>query len=717
MPHLFFDVPFYPLHRSEAVALLTELANTYPSASQIDYIYQHCGSNLPPLLFHQPAVLIWKDVLQNLSSRGLLRTLLEVIQQPMFPNSAHMQKVIRDIFNAESAEEAAFVSPEVPILDRDKRVVSTGFSSFDNPDTPLGRKSPLRIDTPHYFWLEIGKPQKGSIEVTPTEIPDVPASTRLTVVLFNFKGGFEISSQADTGVVEVQSSGSVRVVRQPGESAARSNRLDYRLFFPLRTPPTEGLFRFRCNIYSGQLLLQSRIVEAQVTMDQRHSIFKGYALNSRLDYKISRQLDPAHITRLNEHRLSILLNKNEDGTHSFHFYGAKGEVPWKQEDIRFGEGELDGMIEQARGTLRLASWDDSEEWRPGVPYKYADRKPNLDRLKHDLLNLAKWGYEFYTVIRARLAGGDDEDAAAEFEQVLSEPGSIQIAMKESPRYILPAAMIYDHPLDTDAEDEDYALCPQFVNAFNQEESLETLACLAGKCPSREDLTTVCPSGFWGFRHYIGLPLSVKKGPDVAAEIPVNGELKVAAGVATDLALLKAHEIQMQKLRSNMKWLPADDRQVIFKLLKESPHLVYFYCHGGLRRNAPFLQIGPKKKPSWIRRSNFYAYKIRWQKPRPLVFINGCHTTAVAPTQALEFITPLVTYSRCAGVIGTEITIFEELATVFAEDCLRRFLRGDSIGSAVRNARLTLLKEGNPLGLVYIPFAISGLRIVDEGAAK
>jgi len=53
----------------------------------------------------------------------------------------------------------------------------------------------------------------------------------------------------------------------------------------------------------------------------------------------------------------------------------------------------------------------------------------------------------------------------------------------------------------------------------------------------------------------------------------------------------------------------------------------------------------------------------------------------------------------------------------AEDCLRRFLRGDSIGSAIRNARLTLLKEGNPLGLVYIPFALSGLSVVDETAAK
>jgi hypothetical protein len=188
---------------------------------------------------------------------------------------------------------------------------------------------------------------------------------------------------------------------------------------------------------------------------------------------------------------------------------------------------------------------------------------------------------------------------------------------------------------------------------------------------------------------------------------------MAVGVVTDLQLHKTHLASMQKLTSKLIWNDADDRNRVFQLLKDSPHLVYFYCHGGLIRDAPFLQIGPKEKPSRIQRSNFYAYKIIWDEPRPLVFINGCHTTAVAPTQALEFITPLVTYSRCAGVIGTEITIFEELATVFAEDCLGRFLRGEPIGTAVRNARLRLLKEGIPLGLVYIPFVMSGLTLVES----
>lgn len=594
---------------------------------------------------------------------------------------------------------------------RQSRIVSTGFSSLDQPDDPIDLKSSLKTATNYYFWFQIGEQQKGSIETTPTEIPSVPVNARLTVVLFKFKDSLQIVPGADVGYLEVQGSGSVEVLRQPQQDGVtRSRKLDQRLFFPVRTPTKAGVYRMRCNIYWGQTLLQSRIIEARITTSP--TITKSDALRSVLDYKISQQLDPSHITKLNDHRLSVLLNKNDDGSHSFHFYGAEGQAIFKQDDVRFDAGELDGMLTQARGTLRLASWGDAEEWRQGVAYKYRDRKPKLDRLKEDLLNLAKWGYEFYTQIRSRLAGG--EDAVETFEQLLRQPGSIQFAMKESPRYILPAALIYDHPLDTAAEN--HSLCQSFVDAFTKADSLEALECLSGNCPTREDITTLCPSGFWGFRHYLGLPLSVKNGPDAASEISVNGDLKVAVGVATDLQLLKTHSASMQKLKSKLIWNDADNRDGIFQLLKDSPHIVYFYCHGGLVRNAPYLQLGPKEKPSLIQRSNFYAHKIKWKEPRPLVFINGCHTTAVAPTQALEFITPLVTYSNCAGVIGTEITIFEELATVFAEDCLGRFLRGDPIGKAIRNARLKLLKEGNPLGLVYIPFVMSGLSIVDKTLA-
>jgi hypothetical protein len=51
-----------------------------------------------------------------------------------------------------------------------------------------------------------------------------------------------------------------------------------------------------------------------------------------------------------------------------------------------------------------------------------------------------------------------------------------------------------------------------------------------------------------------------------------------------------------------------------------------------------------------------------------------------------------------------------LASAFAEECLKRFFAGDPIGDAVRGARLALLKQGNPLGLAYVPFVLPSLRL-------
>lgn len=608
-----------------------------------------------------------------------------------------------------------------------KRVVNTGFAPHRRPDKKIPPSTPLRSGEEYYFWLEIGEAQAESIEVTPTDIPSVPVNARLTVALFAFKDGIEIVHGADIGELEVRADGSVMVIRQPlVESQLESRYLKQRLFFPVRMPSRTGTFRMRCNIYWGQILLQSRVVHARVMKRQllitaanlllsaARGITggkSGRALRSVLDYSLSRALNPAHLTQLTEHRLSVLLNNNGDGTHSLHFFGTDGSQKFKQEDVRFREGELHGMLTQARGTLRIVSWGNEHEWKEGIPYNYKDRQRDLPRLERDLAKLAKWGYEFYTLIRGRMAGG--EDAAVTFENALLKPGILQIAMKESPSYVLPAALIYDYPLDVGARR--YSLCPTFKNAFDRAEPFEDTECFRGNCPTRKDLTAICPSGFWGFRHSLGMPLSLKNAADVIPQITINQQLTVAMGVATDLQLLSAHAGVLQQLRPGLIWKYADSRDEVFSVLKESSHIVYFYCHGGCVRDAPYLQVGPKDDPGLIQRSNLYAYEIVWDAPHPLVFINGCHTTAVEPLLALEFISPLVTYSKSAGVIGTEITIFEELATDFAEECLRRFCAGDLIGGAIRGARLKLLGEGNPLGLVYIPFVVAGLKLVDRSA--
>ena len=53
----------------------------------------------------------------------------------------------------------------------------------------------------------------------------------------------------------------------------------------------------------------------------------------------------------------------------------------------------------------------------------------------------------------------------------------------------------------------------------------------------------------------------------------------------------------------------------------------------------------------------------------------------------------VQQANAAGVIGTEITVGEALATRFGQGFLRRFVAGgETVGEAMRNTRLELVLE-------------------------
>jgi hypothetical protein len=272
-------------------------------------------------------------------------------------------------------------------------------------------------------------------------------------------------------------------------------------------------------------------------------------------------------------------------------------------------------------------------------------------------------------------------------------------------------MFYDYPFLDGNVPGDYSLCPTFLAALKGDKPLEDCTCFQGNCPSYDDELVVCPSGFWGFRHYLGLPLSVKDSADAPLRIGGSSPPKMAVSVWTgnDFTERPSHEQRLQKM--GVGWEYADSREASFTMLAATEsQVVYFYCHGGLTdRGKPYLLLG-NKGGNWFVRSNLRR-RVRWEKIRPLVFINGCHTTQLTPERALDFVSGFVQTSGAAGVIGTEITIFEPIAVQFAEECLRRFLlEKQPLGEAVRGARLHMLKNGNPLGLVYIPYALPALKL-------
>jgi hypothetical protein len=621
-------------------------------------------------------------------------------------------------FSAESVRSGA-AAPAIPApavkgggqQTSPERIVSTGFADEGDAATPHKPELPLMPATTYYFWLEVGSPVAGSIEVVPTELPkEIPPGAELDVALFAFENELALTPGKDIGRIKIESDGTVTVLTRVAEPAVGEEILHKRLFFPVKTADRPRQ-RLRCNIYYKQTLIQSRLVSVKVETNPVAGTRP--ALASHLDYTLSKSLDGDILEGMGTNKLSVMLNDNGNGTHGFRFFG---EGNFKNEST-LTAGVLENAIDIVRQGLRKVAWGDEEEYVTGKTYRYADGALNEERLRSDLATLALRGHPLYARVIQDLAGGVEN--AWDLEDMMLKTGQVQIASKVDSTLLVPAALFYDYKLDDGADPRLIKLCDTFLTAVRDKTPLEQTDCFQGNCPSRGNNMIVCPSGFWGFRHNLGLPVSIKKGEeegdDAAVTITFSGAPKIAMSVSTDPNFRERpkHEQALRSLNLATTEEYADTRDEAVSLMKATKsQVIYFYCHGGLLQNGiPFISVGDKTG-DWLTTTSLFDNRIRWRNNRPLVFINGCHTAAVTPKYALNFVQAFIQTSNAAGVVGTEITIFEPIAITFAEECLKQFLQGNkTLGEAVRGARLKMLQEGNPLGLVYIPYAVPSLKVV------
>ena len=602
---------------------------------------------------------------------------------------------------------------------RPSRIVSTGFARPAASGEWLSPARTLAADTDYMLLFRIGDVlNPGAIDESdapPLPLPAVSAGTRLRVLLFGFAGGFAIDPAADMGELIVGGDGRIRTARQPGappEDAPQGNMVDEPLQFPVRTGGP-GVQQLRCSVYVSTKLLQSRVISAVVTSEpEDHDL----ALRATVDYTLTRELDSASMADLVAPRLSVMINEGTDGTHDFRFVGEsdfKGEA-------RLDADQLHATLTSARRRLRRVAWDTPDEWTTSDVYRYKTARPHGD-LVADLIELARSGYRIWYGLTENLAGSAGTGSRApisrqEFRALMRAPGSVEFCSRSSVRLTLPTALVYDAPLDSNADD--LTLCPDFDDALRRNLELLSLPCLLGGCPSYADIHVVCPSGFWGFRHEIGVPVSLAPmgsgATETATVIPGAENPSFLVGVTTDPTFVRLgdHLRELHALHVPVTWDIGKTRgEILTKMQGTSPHIVYFLCHGAESNGLPALVVGDPDNPQGITPDNLEAYSIAWRDTRPLVVLNGCQTAALDPTKPLNFVEAFTREAFASGVIGTEISVFEELACDFAEQLLRRFITHDlSLGRAVREARLTLLQDGNPLGLVYVPFGSVGLRM-------
>lgn len=587
--------------------------------------------------------------------------------------------------------------PPRPLVEPQR--VSLGFVTPEAPDAYLLKRQMLAAARRYLLWVEIA-PELAAHSLAGDEpMHGLRQDDALDVIVFPFPDQLALEGERH-GRIQIRAGGNLVVTpafKASGAAAAST------LYFPVRTPDHLGRFALRVHVYCRGVLLQSHLVTVEVG---EPGDTRSDAQTRKIDYNLSARLDAGLITPDTDCRASLFINDDGRGTHSFRFVSSKAGIPERVGDAHVEGAQLTKMVQLARKALRWSAWGTEEPWTSANPCKFAD-KLDREKLIPALEGMARRGAQLYMQISEQFSFMDSDDPLREH---MRAPGRVQIALKESPDAILPIALIYDYPLDSGLKK--LSICEAALAAIADAKPLADEACFQGRCPSYDKNSVVCPGGFWGFRHDLGLPLHLKKG-EAAVTIPRGSGVRAFAPISNDAAftMRDAHlKVLAGFFPGSLEILKS--RDACLSRLKEARQLVYFYCHGGITESdkVPFLEVGDDGSDP-INAQTLFNENIKWPEPlRPLVILNGCHTTATSAEEIFSMLTAFASSCNAAGIIGTEITNFELIAGVFGEELLRRFLKGEQLGRCVRLARLELLRRGNPLGLIYIPFALPSLHL-------
>lgn len=476
---------------------------------------------------------------------------------------------------------------------------------------------------------------------------------------------------------------------------------NYLIFF-LRAPDHAGQARCRTGYYYRNSLVQSQQLVANVGQPGGFEIKTDFTLSDDLTDLEGFPERP---------RLSILTNANGDGTHQIILRkpGTMPDPTAQGQTFSVREKIVGDIVTDLRAILRERA--PSERRRPQAV------------LREDLVQLAPKGRELW-----RQVPGQNPHMFAALEK---DPASyvIQVTRPTTSGFVFPWAFIYDIPLNTDKP----GIC-KLVTDWDGQKPLVSGS--PRECPCGPHYENVlCPFGFWGFRYSIDQLSSTKdsvfsiSAPDmwdfVIAETQYGVNIKALSNHVHQLRTILLKRFPSAQVREGK------DKNAIRGLLGNDLPLVYFYCHGEKPYDADpntYLGVGMNESikatelqdwvQTWLKQD-----KMIWNKIRPLVFVNACHSLEIHPETLVSYLDAFVGSARAAGVIGTEVRINQDLAMRIAEQFFDLLLvqqktvdgkpRPFTVDEALHTIRLDYLAAGNLLGLLYTPYCWAELCVTRQ----
>jgi hypothetical protein len=620
------------------------------------------------------------------------------------------------------------------------------------PVRSISQSDPLVKLKPYDLHLQIGPTREGAVvsqrfdEVSLIQVFEKQNEVDLEVMFFSTDQDFNIEAPNSVNNVVGKSDPNSHFgvhVKMRLPKFGSSDEVHIKI-----TPLNAGQRRIRTCIYYGNVMLQSVLLETLVVNDAGDiliDVSNGAAITSRnTDYLAT--VDFALLNELPQPSLNLFSNHDATGTHWIGAFssGDTSDFQLKSGSMHtFDEATLNNNADNIRTVLMKIEGESSYKFGAALPVNDQD----IARREGYFRDLAINGWRLFHPLFV-IGDGDREDNAKrlqEFRNTTKDSHIVSIARCGGNNATIPWAALYSNSIDPGKSDE-IKLCEVFKrqlasNKWTGTELTEKHDLLDDPkscrsqphCPLNTDKKklTVCPFGFWGYIHQIEQPLQEVK-PTPVGEIPKeladydfgqtsfincsnNSQVKVGMGAYPGIPDVEPHrdEIQLLKKNPSISFEYNDERDAILKMLEiGGQHFYYFYCHGDLDQAQRFrLKVGPLQKPGFIESASLDPDDISWQVPKPLFIMNGCETMAVTPNLTHGFLHTLKRLGA-AGIVGTEIKVWTQLARPFGVRLLSDMFQGMSVGEAFLEARKYLLRQLNPLGLVYSYYAPATLHLHD-----
>lgn len=479
----------------------------------------------------------------------------------------------------------------------------------------------------------------------------------------------------------------------------RSEHLRIALTAPAE-PTSDARFRVLVSHRGNQL--QSASVDTCVTAREEPT---GGATAARIDHTLTAGFKG--LKHLPTRQAAIRVSRGVDGSLTVDVDGGRRPVS----TFWLTEAQVEGALSRARAVLTDVHAAPGTQPGDADSARISQLDSNNGKLEKaftdDLWRLAAVGWDLLHL----LAPAPGQRAA--LRETLRVPSDIQICRQQRQPLQFPWALVYDIPVDAGGERR---VCATGV-----------AQALSGKGDAREcvdaanhGLNSVCPYGFWGFRHTIEQPPSQQGGGSLARYAgrgTGRPELTIGRSLALGTELASHHLDSLRERFGDDRIHDCTDRAALQTELAQNPRdCVYFYCHGRRATDrtdatgATELEIGHKDriKPSAITAWAADGWQ-SWEKNAPLVFLNGCHTADDTPSTWLSFVDVFCDLSA-SGVVGTEISVSQRFANEVAQLFWSRFLDGATVGTALRQVRTELLRKGNLLGLAYTAYCSAELQL-------